>query len=165
MCGLVVCLAVAGVGGCRGTADPVMMIEPQGDLAELAWLTGSWVMVDGDSSSEEHWTRPGGGTMLGVNRTIIHGQTVAWELVRIESTPQGIVYLASPGGRDPPTPFGLIDSGDRRVTFENAEHDFPQRIIYERRGKALQVRIEGIENGQAKSQQWSWRLSSLAAMP
>ena len=82
-----------------------------------------------------------------------------------EHTPQGIGYLASPGGRHPATPFGLIDSGARRATFENPDPDFPQRIIYERRGNELTVRIEGVENDQPKSQEWSWRLSSRAAMP
>ncbi len=162
---LVVGLAAFGLGGCRSTVDAVMGTEPRGDLAELVWLTGSWVMVDGDGVSEEHWTRPGGGTMLGLNRTIVRGRTVAWEFLRIESTPQGIVYLASPRGRDPATPFGLIDSGARRATFENPDHDFPQRIIYERRGNELRVRIEGVVNDQPRSQEWSWRLSSLAAMP
>ncbi len=118
-------LAAFGLGGCRSTVDAVMGTEPRGDIAALAWLTGSWVMVD--DSSEEHWT--------------------------------------GPGGRSPATPFGLVDSGDRRATFENPDHDFPQRIIYERRGNELTVRIEGVENDQPKSQEWSWRLSSLGAMP
>ena len=165
MCGLVVALAACGPGGCRSTVNAVMGTEPRGDLAGFVWLTGSWVMVDDDDSSEEHWTRPGGGTMLGLNRTIVRGRTVAWEFLRIESTPDGIVYLASPGGRNPATPFGLIDSGARRATFENPDHDFPQRIIYERRGNELRVRIEGVENDQPRSQEWAWRLSSLAAMP
>jgi hypothetical protein len=165
MCWFVLAVAAFGLAGCRFSADVVTGTQPPGVLAGLAWLTGSWAMADGDSSSEEHWTRPGGGTMLGINRTIVRGKTVAWELVRIESTPAGIVYLASPGGRNPPTPFGLIDSGPMRATFENPDHDFPQRVIYERRGNELQVRIEGLENGQPKSQQWSWRLNSLSAMP
>ena len=46
--------------------------------------------------------------MLGVNRTIIDGVTVAFEFLRIEETPKGIVYYASPGGRYPPTAFGLL---------------------------------------------------------
>lgn len=37
-------------------------------VAELAWLEGSWTASRGEASIEELWTRPAGGTMLGVNR-------------------------------------------------------------------------------------------------
>ena len=159
---------VAGLGllaGCRSTVDAVMGTEPRGELAELVWLTGSWVLAREDGLAEEHWTRPNGGTMLGLNRTVVNGRTVMWEFLRIEATPQGIVYLASPGGRHPPTPFALIEIGPRRVVFENPDHDFPQRIVYERTGDRLDARIEGRHNGQPVSEEWSWRRTSLDAMP
>ncbi len=162
---LLLCLLAAALAGCRSTVDVVMNTEPRGDLADLVWLTGSWVTVDGDGSTEEHWTRPRGGTMLGVNRTVIRGRTVAWEYLRIDSTAQGIVYYASPGGRHPPTPFPLTESGPRRATFENADHDFPKRLEYRRDGDRLNVRVDGVENGEPKSLEWSWRRTALDAMP
>ena len=97
---------VLSVAGCRTTVDAVMNTEPRGALADLVWLTGSWVVVEGDGLSEEHWTRPAGDTMMGLNRTVARGRTIAFEFLRIESTAQGVVYWASPGGRYPPTPFG-----------------------------------------------------------
>jgi hypothetical protein len=127
--------------------DAVMGTEPRGDLADLVWLTGSWMLV------------------LGLNRTVIKGRTVAFEYVRIESTPQGIVYLAGPKGRHPPTRFALAESGPRWVAFENPTHDFPQRIVYERKGDRLDARIEGEQDGKPISEEWSWRRTTLEAMP
>jgi hypothetical protein len=48
--------------------------------------------------------------------------------------------------------------GDRRVVFENAKHDFPQRIVYwlDEKG-ALHARIEGETPAGPASQEWAWR--------
>jgi hypothetical protein len=85
--------------------------------------------------------------------------------VRIESTKHGIVYLASPRGRYPPTRFALVESGPRWAVFENPSHDFPRRIVYERKGNRLDARIEGEQDDQPISEEWSWRRTALEAMP
>jgi uncharacterized protein DUF6265 len=71
------------------------------DDLSMPWLSGSWVMVGAQRRNEEHWTQPDGGTMLGVSRTIAGDSTVDWEFLRIEHTPQGVVYFASPGRPQP----------------------------------------------------------------
>ncbi len=138
---------------------PRLVVDRTTELGQLAWLAGAWINNDGRQISEEHWTLPAGGTMLGVNRTIIDGETVAFEFLRIEETPQGIVYYASPGGRYPPTAFGLLQLDGQRVVFSSSDHDFPTRIRYERQGNRLFGAIEGEEDGQMKSSEWSWRLA------
>lgn len=162
---LLLALALAAVAGCRSTVDTLMGSEPHGPLAELSWLAGSWVMVESGNSSEEHWTQPSGGTMLGMNRTVINGRTVAFEYLRIAKTPQGVVYMASPDGRYPPTPFALLEMAPDRAVFENPDHDFPQRIIYHRKGGTLDVEIEGLQDGRTVSRKWSWHRTALDAMP
>jgi hypothetical protein len=134
-----------------------------GDLAELSWMTGSWAGSDTDPQFDEHWTHASGGTMLGVNRTVVQNRTVFFEYLRIEKTSAGIVYQASPKGRNPPTPFRLVQSEPRRAVFENPEHDFPQKIIYWRDNDVLHARIEGQENGKQKSSQWTWRRARIVA--
>jgi hypothetical protein len=41
-----------------------------------------------------------------------------------------------------------------RVVFENAAHDFPQRVIYRRDGERLVARIEGRLRGEARGRDW-----------
>jgi hypothetical protein len=163
------CILVCGLGlaitGCRSTPEVSAGAEPGQDVAGLGWLAGSWVLVSGEAVSEEHWTQPRGGTMIGLNRTVIDARTVAFEYVRIEATPDGIDLLASPQGRHPSTRFALIEIGPQRAVFENPHHDFPNRIVYERRGDRLDARIEGQQDGQPISEEWSWRRSSLEAGP
>ncbi len=136
-----------------------LLVDRSTELAQLAWLAGAWINNDGRQISEEHWTLPAGGTMLGVNRTIINGVTVAFEFLRIEETPRGIVYYASPGGRYPPTAFGLLRLDGQRVVFSSPDHDFPTRIRYHRQGNRLFGAIEGEEDGEMKSIKWTWQLA------
>jgi hypothetical protein len=124
---------------------------------ELAWLAGSWRLERAGVVVEEHWLPPAGGTMLGVNRTVRGDGRTAFEFLRIAPVGGVPAYLASPGGA-PPTPFRLIEVEGTRATFENLEHDFPQRIVYQRDGERLTATISGTVDGVERSSSWEWRL-------
>jgi hypothetical protein len=127
-------------------------------LASLAWLAGTWESDDPEGPrTVEHWLAPEAGTMLGVNRTAEGGRTVFFEYLRIEAQAEGLAYLASPGGKDPPTRFGVVDTRPGFVAFENLAHDFPQRIEYRLEGDRLRMQISGTQGGAAKAHAWSMR--------
>lgn len=130
------------------------------DLSSLAWMAGNWTGVQGGIEMEEFWQEPKGNTMLGLHRDVKGGKTVSFEFIRIEATPEAITYWASPGGR-PATPFRLIEQKAKRVVFENAKHDFPQRVIYWISDDgALHAKIEGTMNGKPAAEEWTWRRAS-----
>lgn len=130
------------------------------DLSGLAWMAGNWSGTQGGVEMEEFWQKPKGNTMLGLHRDVAGGRTVSFEFARIEATPEAITYWASPGGR-PATPFRLIEQKEKRVVFENAKHDFPQRVIYWLSDDgALHAKIEGSLNGKTASEEWTWRRAS-----
>ena len=130
------------------------------DLAELAWLAGNWTGTQDKLEMEEYWQAPKGNTMLGLHRDVSGGRTVSFEFLRIEATSDGITYWASPRGR-PATPFTLIELKGNRVVFENAKHDFPQRIIYWLSDDgALHAKIEGTLKGKPASEEWTWHRST-----
>lgn len=128
------------------------------DIQQLSWMTGKWTRQEGNRRMEEYWTEPAGRTMVGLARTVVGNRTVDFEFLRILQTKTGkITYLASPGGRCPPTPFELIQLEGEHAVFENLNHDFPQRIIYRRdTDGTLHARIEGLQNGQSQHIEWSW---------
>lgn len=69
----------------------------------------------------------------------------------IEARADGIYCMTSPRGA-PATPFRLVEQSDRRLVFENAGHDFPQRILYWSRAPGeLRARIEGTLHGRPES--------------
>lgn len=89
---------------------------------------------------EEHWLTPSSNRMLAVNRTLVDGQTRAFEYLQIDMSSEQAVYLAQPGGR-PAVSFVQSDAGEQRVRFENPDHDFPQFIEYRRAGDELTATI------------------------
>jgi hypothetical protein len=132
------------------------------DLTGLAWMAGNWSGVQGGVEMEELWQAPKGNTMLGLHRDVAGERTVSFEFMRIESKPDGISYWASPGGR-PATQFRLIELKGKRVVFENAKHDFPQRVIYWLGDDgALNAKIEGTMNGKPAAEEWTWRKAAPA---
>jgi hypothetical protein len=128
-------------------------------LADLAWMAGSWASQEGGKTSEEHWTKPAGGMMLGLHRDL-DGTKAAFEFLRIEESAGKVTYLASPQGK-PATPFTLVETAAQRAVFANPEHDFPQRILYWREGESLCAAVEGPMNGETVSERWCWKPATL----
>jgi hypothetical protein len=124
------------------------------DIGQLRWLAGHWGLDPGSQkmASEEHWIAPAAGMMLAVSRTIFGGKVVHFEFLRIETRPDGIYYVAQPGG-NPPIAFKLTKAGRDSVTFENPTHDNPKIITYQLDGPTgLVATVEGDERGQHKKQ-------------
>lgn len=127
------------------------------DLTELSWISGSWAGTQDAVEMDEMWQTPKGNSMLGVHRDVVKGRTVSFEFLRIEATSTGITYWGGPEGK-PPSPFRLVELKNKRVIFENPEHDFPQRIIYWLSDDgALHAKIEGTENGKSSAMEWTWQ--------
>jgi hypothetical protein len=124
-------------------------------ISGLAWFAGSWETDDRGRYVEEHWTRPAGGTMLGMSRTVRGDKTVAFEFIRLESRSDGIFYVAQPQGR-PPVDFKLASLHDQEATFVNPGHaDHLKKIVYRKNADgSLTARIEGQDGGQSFSQEW-----------
>lgn len=120
----------------------------QTELASLSWLSGCWAAEGGETGSVEHWLPPAGGTMLGLSRTVKKGKTVEHEFLQIRANAEGrLVYIALPFGQKEAT-FTLASTSEGAVTFENPQHDFPQRVSYRLLpGLRLVARIEGLRNG------------------
>ena len=157
--GLVVALVVAlgcADGARAQDAKPAVASTPSvataGGIARLQWLAGCWASERGEPGSGEQWTAPAGGTMLGTSRTIKGGRTIEYEFVVIRADDDGaLAYVAHPSGQ-PMAAFALARLADREVTFENAAHDFPQRVGYrlDASGKTLLAWIEGTRDGRAR---------------
>jgi hypothetical protein len=125
-------------------------------IEDLKWLAGAWGKDERGNSTEEHWIAPKGGMMLAVNRTVFRSGKTSFEFLRISETPEGLTYFASPRGAEP-TPFRLKEATADSVTFENPDHDFPQRIIYRKVDGNLVARIEGRVQEKDQSMEWTWK--------
>jgi hypothetical protein len=122
----------------------------------LAWLAGTWVADEGEGRwTEERWSAPRGGVMLGTSLSG-QGKAASWfEFMRIAPAEGGrVAFHASPGGA-PASAFPLVETGKRKAVFENPAHDYPTRIEYRREGNLLSATISG--PGGAKARTWRYR--------
>ena len=102
-------------------------------LLLLGWLTGCWQGISGDQVIDEQWMAPRGGVMLAMSRTVRGGRVTASEFVALRVADGRIVYEANPSAQAPARFTATTATADRAV-FENRAHDYPKRIVYERKG-------------------------------
>lgn len=105
---------------------------------DLSWLSGDWVACTGAERVDERWL-PAGASGLVAAAVTHRGDRASFEFLRIAPHEGGWAYLASPGGRSPPTAFRWVAGAAGELTFEDPAHDFPQRIRYRRSGAAVDV--------------------------
>ncbi|MEP6491147.1 MAG: DUF6265 family protein [bacterium] len=118
--------------------------------AGLHWLAGCWERRSGATLITEQWTFPRGRMMLGTGHTTRADSTIEYEQLRIFERAGQLVYGAMPSGQAP-AEFVATGVTDTLVVFSNPTHDFPQRVIYRRRGNdSLLARIEGTRAGQTR---------------
>lgn len=133
-------LLVASIPAAGGT--------PSG-VERIAWLQGCWSLTAGGRTVEEQWMAPRGGVMLGVGRTVKDGRLVEHEFVIIRERGDALVYEAHPSGQSPAEFVAQrVDAGF--VVFENAQHDFPQRVGYRPRGSGIDAWVEGTVGGRTR---------------
>ena len=125
-------------------------------IADLAWMSGRWETQGASGRwTEESWSAPRGGVMLGYSRSGAGGTLREFEFLRLQAGSDGIpAYLAQPGGRAA-TAFRLTASEGTSATFDNPQHDFPQRIRYVRTGNRMVATISRLDGSSAMS--WTFR--------
>lgn len=120
------------------------------------WMAGYWLSCAGGEVAES-WTGAGTGALIGA--TLTQGEQAGFEFLRVAANGRGgYGYFSMPNGRSPATEFTMVSMDGARAVFENLEHDFPQRIIYERAGDSLHTRIEDASGAQGMD--WNYRLAA-----
>lgn len=112
-------------------------------LARAGWLAGCWELRAPNRVTLEMWMPPLGDLMLGASRTTVGSTTAEFEQLKLKVEGERLLYVATPSGQTE-TSFASATISDTLIVFENPAHDFPQKIIYRRRGAdSIVARIEG----------------------
>jgi hypothetical protein len=123
------------------------------------WMAGCWESRSGDSWTEECWSRPRGGMMIGYGRSGTGGVLDSWEVMQIELVETDdpaidpLTFYGAPEGRER-TAFSWDRGSGPGLTFVNAGHDYPQRIRYWREGRDL-VAETALADG-SKARRWRY---------
>lgn len=143
-------LIVAAWLALTGAAQP-----PVPKVSDFGWLSGAWIARDQATWTEEYWTPPRGGIMIGAGISG-SGDKAGWfEHMRIVAGDDGAVaFFAMPGGAAA-SRFPLVTSGKGEAVFENGAHDYPQRVHYRRDGETLVATISLLDG--SRSQSWTFK--------
>lgn len=122
-------------------------------LKKFSWLTGTWKMEENGSVMVEEWTAGGSGSIKcrsygvkGNDTTLIERATISCIAGKQVFTYYPVIN--SPGQNMMPVTFALISEENGTYIFENPEHDFPQRVVYQMvNEKECHAWIAGDEKG------------------
>ncbi|MBB6426622.1 DUF6265 family protein [Sphingopyxis sp. JAI128] len=129
--------------------------SPAAHVDDLGWLAGDWASEADGRWTEESWTAPRGGVMLGHSRSGRGEELREYEFIRIAADGDGVIaYIAMPQG-GAPVAFRLVRQEVSSAIFENPAHDYPQRIAYVRDGDTLTATISAIDG--SKPRRWTYR--------
>ena len=124
------------------------------------WMAGCWESRSGDKWTEECWSEPRGGMMIGYGRSGTGGVLDSWEVMQIEMIEtddpvvEPLTFYGAPGGQNRTAFSWVRTSTDRGVTFVNLGHDYPQRVRYWREGKDLMAEVSLVDG--SKAQRWRY---------
>jgi hypothetical protein len=121
-------------------------------------FTGKWKMDSEKSEMYEEWTIVNDTELTATSYSVNNGESFISEHIYLKKIADYWAYIAVPKGQSP-TMFTLLEFTDNKFIFENKEHDFPQRVIYEfnDNGK-LTASIEGEINGELKRKEFHFTL-------
>jgi Domain of unknown function (DUF6265) len=126
----------------------IVVMVPAGLVAQPdampGWMTGAWAKANGESWSDEYWTPPRAGIMIGASRAGEGEKLQFWEHMRIVQEDGGLAFWAISGDQKP-VRFGAVKTTASEIVFENAGHDYPQRIRYWREENELKAQISLID--------------------
>jgi hypothetical protein len=129
-------------------------------LALPEWMAGCWEHRSENRWTEECWTDPRGGIMLGTGRSGHGGVLDSWEVMQIEMVETDdpaidpLTFYGAPKGQNRTGFVWVRDSKEPGITFVNAAHDYPQRIRYWRDGRDLIAEVS-LADG-SKAQRWRY---------
>lgn len=120
-----------------------------------AFLAGCWEQRAIDRWTEECWTSPRGGLMIGSGRTGMGDKVSHWEWMRIERAADGtLTFYGSPKGA-PAVAFEATTVSDKEIVFVNPGHDYPQLVRYERTAAGIDAETS-LADG-SRPNRWSYR--------
>lgn len=134
----------------------LMLAAPVGAREAVlpGWMAGCWTEAKGDRWSEECWTAPRAGSMLGSGRTGHGEQLRNWEVMQILTGKDGkLAFWGAPQGAER-TAFALVTQTASEIVFANPAHDYPQRIRYWREGELLNAET-ALADG-SKAMRWRY---------
>ena len=126
------------------------------DDSILKLFPGKWKMISDKIEYYEEWKLMNDNELTGVGFSIEEGDTVLSEELYVQKFAEQWSYVAIPVNQAI-TLFALTEYSESKFIFENKEHDYPQRIIYEFIADSnLNAATEGVIDGELMRRDFSF---------
>lgn len=122
--------------------------SPGYQLSQLTWLAGTWqrTNIKPERSGTEEWTQESDSVWTGRGVTLSGSDTLFIEKLKLIAIDGDIFYTADIPENQTEVYFKLTSVTDTSFSCENAQHDFPKKIVYQREGDRLKAIISGDGN-------------------
>lgn len=130
--------------------------ELPNEIAKAEWLMGAWGHTTQEGALSEKWEKVNDSVMHGESYFVVGGKdTVFAETVSLTSEGGKLAYTVTVPGQngDKPVRFDLTSSSESQLVFENPQHDFPNKIVYNKiTNDSLTAEISGTQKGKPASE-------------
>lgn len=143
---------------CKKEAKGETIIFRQKNYSQLEkanWFLGRWKNNSPEGNLSESWKKINDSTFFGESYFVIKKDTVFVETIQLEERNSKLSYIVTvPNQNDEkPVSFELTRSNTAQMVFENPNHDFPDKIIYNQVGNdSLLAEISGMKDGKIKKE-------------
>lgn len=131
------------------------------EIKKADWFLGRWENSSKEGNMSEIWTKENDSTFHGESYFVIEKKdTVFAESVRLWQKENQLIYEVSVKGQndEKPVDFAMTSSSDKQLVFENPNHDYPNKITYNKiTNDSLVAEISGTKDGKAKSEQFAMK--------
>lgn len=127
------------------------------NLQKFEWLLGTWTNITPEASLFEIWDETNDSAYTGKSYMIVNNDTTFFEKIKLEKRGGSFFYIPTVNNQNSnqPVMFKLISELNGNFIFENKEHDFPQRIIYNNGEPGiLKAKIEGEDEGKFRTEEF-----------
>lgn len=96
------------------------------------WLIGNWENISPDGILSENWEKVNDSTFSATSYFIKGKDTLHFESIVLAQKGKTLTYKATVKGQnnDKPVDFPSASETENKLTFENPQHDYPQKITY-----------------------------------
>ena len=120
----------------------------------LEWLVGSWESSSDFGDIQENWEKINDSVFQGTSYLIKEKDTLHSESIALEIKDDQILYVPIVKGQnnDQPVIFLLTKQTPNQLVFENPNHDYPKKIVYNQiTTDSLVAVISGTQGGKPSS--------------
>lgn len=118
-------------------------------LEKADWLLGAWEGESEGARMSETWTKHSNSAYKAETYLVFGTDTLFREYSRLNKAGNSLhcIITIPDQNNSKPVVFKLSRQEDDLLVFENQEHDFPQVILYERKGDSIIAEISGKQEG------------------